>query len=99
MDAVPVGFEARYADQAAAVSRTFRRMIHRYVPGPYHGPVTLFASADGPTAQSPDSTLGWQRVAEDLRVVRLPGDHTTCVTKYADELARQLQACIDAAQA
>jgi acyl-CoA synthetase (AMP-forming)/AMP-acid ligase II/thioesterase domain-containing protein len=95
----PASTEARLAAEGAAVGRIFGRMIERYVPGPYAGRVTLFTSADGPAARTGDPTLGWRRVVADLRVIRLPGDHTTCITEHADVLARQLQACLDEAGA
>ena len=93
------GIEPRRAAERAAAHRAIRGMIEVYVPGPYTGPVTLFTSTEGRAARTDDPTLGWRWIAPALRVIRLPGDHTTCVTEHGEVLGRHLQACLDEAGA
>jgi acyl-CoA synthetase (AMP-forming)/AMP-acid ligase II/thioesterase domain-containing protein/acyl carrier protein len=45
-----------------------------------------------------DPTLGWGKVAAEVKVVSVPGNHITCITKHVDILAERLQACLDEAQ-
>ncbi|MFW6175805.1 MAG: thioesterase domain-containing protein, partial [Acidobacteriota bacterium] len=55
--------------------RTFRlnaRLLTAYRPKPLEGPLTLFRAADG-GARPAD--LGWRRLAPELQVVEIPGNH------------------------
>lgn len=82
-------------DGGDPVGQAFRKMVDKYVPGRYDGRVTLFVSREGPVTWVNDATLGWQRVAHPLEVVKVPGNHDTCVTTHAETLAGHLQRCID----
>jgi acyl-CoA synthetase (AMP-forming)/AMP-acid ligase II/thioesterase domain-containing protein len=81
------------------IARAYTRIIEQYIPGRYAGRVTLISSLEGPASRSSDPTLGWRKVAGDVKVVRVPGNHMTCITKDVDILAGRLQACLDEAQA
>jgi hypothetical protein len=37
-------------------------------------------------------------VAAEVKVVSVPGNHITCITKHVDIVAERLQACLDEAQ-
>jgi hypothetical protein len=52
-------------------------------------------AAQGVVTWNADPTLGWRRVAPNVKVICIPGDHTTRITDYAGELAQQLQARLD----
>jgi acyl-CoA synthetase (AMP-forming)/AMP-acid ligase II/thioesterase domain-containing protein len=94
---VRAALETAEAAEAARISRMLRQMVERYAPGRYTGPVTLFTAVEGPLARHSDPTLGWHRVAASLKVISIPGDHTTCITRYVGKLAQQLQASLDRA--
>lgn len=81
------------------IARAYRRIVQLYIPGRYAGRVTLISSLEGPASQSSDPTLGWRKVAADVNVVSVPGNHETCIIKHVDILAKRLQACLDEARA
>lgn len=83
---------------AARISRLLQQMVEEYAPGRYAGPVTLFMAAEGVATWNAEPTLGWRRVAPNVKVICIPGDHTTCITDHAGELAQQLQASLDDAE-
>jgi thioesterase domain-containing protein len=68
-----------------------------YRPDLYVGRLTLFLSSDQPTDRA-DSMRSTARYATDARTIVLPGDHDGFLSPpWVGEVARQLQACIDAA--
>jgi amino acid adenylation domain-containing protein len=68
--------------------RAYRRAIRRYAPGPYAGRLALF-SAEERDARGHD--LGWSRLAPRLEVIRVPGDHHTCITRHAAAFGARLE--------
>jgi thioesterase domain-containing protein len=68
----------------------YEPVIDAYVPRRYRGHLTLIASLEGPASLTDDPTLGWSRVARELRVASVPGDHLTCVTTHVGILAERL---------
>jgi len=80
------------------ISRTYSRMIEQYIPDRYGGRVTLFSSSEGPARKTTDPTLGWRKVAAEVNVVQVPGNHLTCITEYVKVLAERMQLCIDEVQ-
>jgi thioesterase domain-containing protein len=79
----------------AGPSEAYRRAIRRHLTAAYDGPVALFL-ADGFPADRPD--LGWSRLVPQLEVVRIPGDHHSCVTRHVgvfgahvEEVLRRLE--------
>ena len=79
----------------AGPSEAYRQAIRRHLTAPYDGPVALFL-ADGFPAHRPD--LGWSRLLRRLEVVRIPGDHLSCVTRHVrvfgahvEEVLRRLE--------
>jgi len=74
----------------------YLRAIGQYIPaGFYPGRVTVISSMEGHASQSGDPTLGWSRVADDVRVLRVPGDHPTCLTEHVDVVAAHLRSCLE----
>jgi amino acid adenylation domain-containing protein len=74
----------------------YLRAIGQYVPaGFYSGRVTVIASMEGRASRSDDPTLGWSKVAADVRVLRVPGDHPTCLTEHVDAVAGHLRSCLE----
>jgi len=65
-------------------------MLRRYRPGPYPGPLVLFAAAVRPLFLPTGRHLGWERLvpAGNIRVVRVPGDHSSLLGADAPALAR-----------
>ena len=65
---------------------------------PYDGTITLLIAARDEYPE-PDRQLLMRRYARDSVVLRIPADHTGFYTKPGvDELARQLQACLESAE-
>jgi acyl-CoA synthetase (AMP-forming)/AMP-acid ligase II/thioesterase domain-containing protein len=69
----------------------YRGLVDRYVPRPYGGRVTLVVSSEDLAARSADPTLGWARIAADVKVLWMPGGHLTCVTRHVGVLAAHLR--------
>ena len=46
----------------------------RYDPGSYDGPLTLYVAAN---RRPIDPSMGWKRLANDLIVHKIPGNHAT----------------------
>jgi amino acid adenylation domain-containing protein len=61
--------------------------VAAFVPRRYTGRLTLLTSADDPRA---NPLRGWDRVARDVDLRRIPGDHRTALTTYVDALGDAL---------
>ena len=78
-----------------------KEAMYAYVTKPYPGRVTLFRASFDPWGQARrDTTLGWKHLAGggvDVHVI--PGNHLVIMRKpFVDDLARQLQRCLNAVQ-
>jgi amino acid adenylation domain-containing protein len=74
----------------------YRLAVRGYIPGPYDGRVT-FLCTDAMQSRLPDDpTVGWGRVASQLEVIPIPGDHLNCLTTHVSSLAQHLVGCLGA---
>jgi len=82
----------RSPDENQRLDEVLRRWIRAcegYVPTAYPGAVTLlFTRESMASAVAPGD---WLRVAPTAYVDTIAGDHFTCVTRYADEVAAQVK--------
>jgi len=86
---------------------TYRWVISGYTPGPYPGRVTYFHSGgeagEGRGGAATDwrylAAADWRRVAEEVDVHAVPGEHLTSMTRHVGALASELRACLDGVQA
>jgi len=93
----------RFPDYQVEMLRVHHEVIHSFTPGPINGRVTLFLPRTGPlfgpwpVGHDPD----WDEIAHGgVDVVSVRGSHSTMLVEpFASELADQLNAVIDAAQA
>jgi len=70
------------------------RAVLNYVPRPYPRPVTLFTTAET-VARTGDPRLGWQRLARDINLHPVPGNHLTLLRQpHVQTLAEQLRSCL-----
>jgi thioesterase domain-containing protein len=72
----------------------YARALARYFPKPYPGRVTLFVPNESAPVLLISPTFGWGKVAAQVEVRVLPGDHLGCITTHVKELAGQLSACL-----
>ena len=79
-------------DDLGGIDALYCRVVWSYIPQRYPDRVTLLRSTEKP-AESPD--LDWRRVAGEMDVRVLPGNHITCVTQHADVVAEHLRACLE----
>jgi amino acid adenylation domain-containing protein len=81
-----------------AVGEAHRWAHWSYRPRPYAGRLTLFVAKQSANFAT-DPALGWRGLAGgDLDIREVPGTHGLMVKRpVVEELARQLQACLDAA--
>jgi hypothetical protein len=91
--AAPLAAPAASArDVPREIALAYRWAISGYAPKRYAGPVTLILSDDIDNTRDP--ALGWSRVAPQIRVCAVPGDHLSCITKYSHVLAERIKQCL-----
>lgn len=72
----------------------FRRLVRGYVAQPYPAPITLLVS-EGRTGAHANPTLGWSKVAPQVDLHNVPGDHHTCLTKHLNLVAEILRSRLE----
>jgi acetoacetyl-CoA synthetase len=82
--APPIGDGRRHDP---ALWEHYLNAVAAFVPRRYAGRLTLLTSADDPRA---NPLRGWDRVAHDVDLRRIPGDHRTALTTYVDALGDAL---------
>lgn len=75
----------------------YRYLEDTFVPKKYPGRVTLFWPEDD-EEKPEDAASCWSKVAREVELHVLPGDHITCITKHAAVLAAELQSCLTRAR-
>jgi thioesterase domain-containing protein len=79
-----------------------KRIFHRhmvltdhYVVRPYPGRITLIRPSDAPFALPTPHDRGWSKLAADVEVHFVPGQHHSMVKEpHVQDLARTLEACL-----
>src|SRR5439155_839577 len=89
----PATISAREHALSQAVRWRYDRAIEGFVPKRYDGPVVALRAE-----ASIDTTAAWRKVAPDLRVQVVKGDHNTCITTQVDSLGTQLRNVLREAQ-
>ena len=79
------------ADRHARFS-TFSAINRNYVAGPYSGHVALFRSSRLRERYPDDPKANWRHITAEIKTYSIEGDHWTCVTKHADDVARKINA-------
>jgi thioesterase domain-containing protein len=75
-------------------------LTDRYVVRPYPGRITLFRPTDAPFAVPTPSDRGWGRLAAEVDVRVVPGQHHSMVKEpHVRELAMILDACLSRVEA
>jgi thioesterase domain-containing protein/acyl carrier protein len=83
-----------YSRHSAELTLRYYRATHDYVPQKYRGRVTLFWPEEESAGLTDDPTKGWGRVAEEVLVHSVPGNHLTSVTRHHQAVAEQLRVCL-----
>jgi surfactin synthase thioesterase subunit len=88
------------ADDASEATRrgvAYLTLEHQFMPRRYPGRITLFWPEDD--EERPDEAAArWSKVADEVELHVLPGDHRTCVTRHVRALAGELEACLERAK-
>jgi thioesterase domain-containing protein len=69
----------------------FGRIISSYRPKPYPGRVILLRTRYLEESYPTDRTAGWGRLARNLEIQELPGDHHNCLTEHLGDVAEHLR--------
>ena len=85
------------ASAIPSLSEPYRYLEDNFVPRKYSGRIMLFWPTDDVESLH-DAASRWSKVARHVEHHVLPGDHHTCLTKYAPVLAQELQACLSKAR-
>jgi hypothetical protein len=72
----------------------FGRIISSYRPRPYPGRVILLRTRYLEESYPTDRTAGWGRLARDLEIQELPGDHHNCLTEHLGDVAAHIRRCL-----
>jgi hypothetical protein len=69
--------------------RAYLRVVAKYVPLSYDGPITLLFPQDDMPERS-QHLAGWRCVSPTVSVETVPGTHSTCITTFANETATRI---------
>ncbi len=87
-------------DQFRQVMEAHYNALRAYKPKAYPEPVTLFRARTRPLFRLHERDLGWRKLARDLEVVAIPGNHLTILKEpHVSWLARALLVRLRRAQA
>lgn len=85
------------ANRRLAMRDAFMRAAGEYIPLSYPGRLTLFWPEHDPV--SPEAVAKeWERVAREVALQVVPGDHLTYSTRHLREFGERLRDCLRAAQ-
>jgi hypothetical protein len=73
----------------------FGRILSYYRPQSYQGRIVLLRTNHLGFSYPADRTAGWGKLAPQIEVHDLPGDHGTCVTEYIGDVAKHIGRCLD----
>jgi len=92
-----VGFD--YQAGRADITEAYRKAMIAYTPQSLPVCLTILWPDEEPRpAEEPDDpAMGWSRVAAEVIVHRIPGNHSTSLTDYVRDAAARLRACISQA--
>jgi thioesterase domain-containing protein len=68
----------------------FHCSVLNYQPRPYPGRVVLLRTKSLQGSSSQDHSAGWGKLAPQIEVHDLPGDHSSCQTEHAGALAEHI---------
>jgi len=85
-----------YQAGRADISAAYQKAMVGYRPRFFPARITLLWPTDEPRPieEPDDPAMGWSKVAEEVVVHHIPGNHSTSVTEYVRDAAACLRACI-----
>jgi len=86
------GTAVRVADELLS-HETYARYftaVMAYVPRPFAGRLLVFWPEEEPPRHPNAPLLGWAPLAQQVEIIRVPGDHHTVVTRHAALIARTM---------
>ncbi|WP_206955367.1 non-ribosomal peptide synthetase/type I polyketide synthase [Trinickia acidisoli] len=78
---LPPGTSERQLRNVLSVTEANDEALRTYRPAPYAGPVLLCCGDEGFSRQFGEPDLGWSVLADQLNIVRVPGDHHSIMGK------------------
>jgi hypothetical protein len=89
-----------YQAGRANVSAAYQKAMIGYRPKFFPARVTVLWPAEEPRPieEPDDPAMGWSRVAAEVVIHYIPGNHSTSVTEYVRDAAACLRACISETQ-
>ncbi|MDR3637142.1 MAG: amino acid adenylation domain-containing protein [Isosphaeraceae bacterium] len=93
---VPLGVAQQVLDALKRLFHHHMVLASRYVPRPYPGRITLLRPSDAPFAVATSRDRGWGRLAAEVDVHFVPGQHHSMVKEpHVRALAKVLEACVE----
>jgi len=86
------GTAVRVADELLS-HETYARYftaVMAYVPPRFDGKLLVFWPEDEAVRHPKAARLGWARLAREVKIIPIPGDHHTVVTRHAELIARTI---------
>ena len=78
-------------DEPPSLFSKYQQRMSVHMPGPFPGRVALFRSSYGSDRPLADAATGWDILTAGEDVHRVPGNHHTCVTTHASDLAARMR--------
>jgi thioesterase domain-containing protein len=78
-------------DRLGPLYLRYQAALESYVPGGYAGRLVVLRAAEARVGDRTVPLAGWGPFADDVEVLTVPGDHHTCVTAHARQLAAVLR--------
>ncbi len=92
---VPLQVAHQVIDDLKRIFHHHMVLTDRYVIRPYPGRITLIRPSDAPFAVPTPRDRGWGRLAADVEVHFVPGQHHSMVHEpHVQDLARALESCL-----
>jgi thioesterase domain-containing protein len=86
-----VTLEPGAREELKAVWKKYHQRMSIHVPGAFPGRVVLLRSNRLDGQPLAEALAGWRQLASGVEVHHIPGDHHTCVTTHAPDLAASMR--------
>ncbi len=86
------------AERHSFFDKTYIRVAHTYIPqGKIASPVILFWPEKRlfEIENSPYPLTGWKKLADQVQLEVIPGDHLSCITQYGEEFFRKINSFLE----
>lgn len=96
LDLLPAETGLAQLSRFIRIFKSNRQALRTYMPSDYRGKVLLLRAGDVAAQGAPGSDLGWKRIAAQMEIQEIPGDHYSIIAEpHVQTLAQQLKTYLD----